>query len=171
MTLPVDVAAALTRLLQYNSGPVGPSNPYGFADYGNVANFPAALTDFSTAATWFGEGFQASNNVWTGRQQFGQVSSTITATAGATFDCALGNTFSKTIAASVTLSVSNVPAGVAYDMRLLITYTSGFITWWSGIQWIDGVEFEPVMGKTYEVILSTLNGGTTWRAVAGEYGA
>ncbi|MBB4146017.1 hypothetical protein [Rhizobium rhizoryzae] len=54
MAIPGDVQAALDRLVQYNSNPVGDANPYGLANYGNVINFPLALTDIEAVAVWFG---------------------------------------------------------------------------------------------------------------------
>lgn len=54
MAIPTDVQTALDRLVQYNSNPVGPGNPYGFANYGNLTNFPAALQDAALVATWIG---------------------------------------------------------------------------------------------------------------------
>lgn len=55
MAIPGDVQAALDRLVQYNSNPVSNANPYGLANYGNIVNFPLALSDVETVAGWFGE--------------------------------------------------------------------------------------------------------------------
>lgn len=54
MTIPTDVQAALDRLELYNSNPVSVSNPYGLSNYGNIVNFPLALSDIVTVAGWFG---------------------------------------------------------------------------------------------------------------------
>ncbi len=106
---------------------------------------------------------------WSGKQQFGQVTGTVTAMPALDLNCALGNDFTKTIAGASTFTVSNVPSGKAFDLRLILTYTSGTITWFSGIEWLN--DATPVLtgGKVYEIIFTTINGGTTWRAVAGEY--
>lgn len=54
MSIPTDVQAALDRLELYNSNPVSVSNPYGLSNYGNIVNFPLALSDIVTVAGWFG---------------------------------------------------------------------------------------------------------------------
>jgi hypothetical protein len=54
-------------------------------------------------------------------------------------------------------------------MRVLITYTSGTITWFSGVEWVGDEAPTLTGGKVYEFIFTTVDGGTTWRAVAGEY--
>ncbi len=106
---------------------------------------------------------------WTGAQQFGQVTGTVTAMPALDLNCALGNDFTKTIAGASTFTVSNVPSGKAFDLRLILTYTSGTITWFSGIEWLNDATPALAGGKVYEIIFTTINGGTTWRAVAGEY--
>lgn len=55
MTVPTNVAAALARLTLYNSGAIGPGNPYGLGNYGNLTNFPAALADMSLVGDWIGQ--------------------------------------------------------------------------------------------------------------------
>jgi hypothetical protein len=108
---------------------------------------------------------------WTAAQQFGQVTGTVTAVGALNLDCSAGNDFTKTIAGNSTFTVSNVPSSKAFDLRLLLTYTSGTITWFSGIEWVGDTAPTLTGGKVYEIIFTTLNGGTTWRAVAGEYAA
>src|SRR5215217_268921 len=108
---------------------------------------------------------------WSAAQQFGQVAGTVTAVAALALDCALGNEFTKTIAGNSTFTVSNVPSSKAYHLRLVLTYTSGTITWFSGVNWVGGAAPTFTGGKVYEIIFTTQNGGTTWRAAAGEYAA
>lgn len=108
---------------------------------------------------------------WTASQQFARVTRGITAVAALNLDCSTGNEFTKTIAGNSTFTVSNVPATISYDLRLLLTYTSGTITWFSGVQWVGGTAPTFTGGKVYEIIFTTFNSGTTWRAVAGEYAA
>ena len=73
---------------------------------------------------------------WTAAQQFGQVTGTVTAVPSLNLDCAAGNDFTKTMAGNSTFTVSNVPSSKAFDLRLLLTYTSGTITWFSGVNWV-----------------------------------
>jgi hypothetical protein len=108
---------------------------------------------------------------WTAAQQFGQVTGTVTAVGALNLDCSAGNDFTKTIAGNSTFTVSNVPSSKTFDLRLLLTYTSGTITWFSGVNWAGGSAPTLTGGKVYELIFTTFNGGTTWRAAAGEYAA
>jgi hypothetical protein len=45
------VAVQLARLGLYNSGPVGPTNPYGLAADGHQSNFPQACSDLAAVAS------------------------------------------------------------------------------------------------------------------------
>ncbi|MBS7737788.1 MULTISPECIES: hypothetical protein [unclassified Chelatococcus] len=106
---------------------------------------------------------------WTGSQLFGQIAGTVTAIAASAIDCSLGNVFTKTVNGNITFTTSSVPASRAYGFTLVLTYTSGTITWFSGVQWRDGEAPSFTGGKTYFVIFETLNGGTTWRGAALEF--
>lgn len=108
---------------------------------------------------------------WTAAQQFARTTSTITAVGALDLDCSAGNEFTKTIAANSTFTVSNVPTGQVFHLRLLLTYTSGTITLFSGIQWPKGVDPAFTSGKVYDIVLTTQDGGTTWRGVAAEFNA
>ena len=108
---------------------------------------------------------------WTAAQQFGQITGTVTAVGALNLDCSSGNDFTKTIAGNSTFTVSNVPSSKAFDLRLILTYTSGTITWFSGVNWAGGSAPTLTGGKVYEIIFTTINGGTTWRAAGGEYAA
>lgn len=106
---------------------------------------------------------------WSQPQRFSRTVGEITAIAALAIDCANRNEFTKTIAANSTFTVSNVPTGVAYAFRLVMTYTSGTITWFSGVKWVGGTAPTFTGGKVYEIIFSTNDGGTNWYAAAGEY--
>jgi hypothetical protein len=106
---------------------------------------------------------------WTQPQRFSRIVQPATAVAALALDCSNANEFTKTIAANSTFTVSNVPTGVAYHLRLILTYTSGTITWWSGVKWVGGTAPTFTGGKVYELIFSTNNGGTTWYVASGEY--
>lgn len=108
---------------------------------------------------------------WTAAQQFARVAGAIATTSGTGFNNANGNVHTRTVAGNTTFTVSNVPSGVEFTMYLLLTYTSGTITWFSGVNWAGGSAPTLTGGKVYELIFTTFNGGTTWRAAAGEYAA
>ncbi|CAH1657224.1 conserved hypothetical protein [Hyphomicrobiales bacterium] len=107
---------------------------------------------------------------WTAAQQFGQIRTGVTAMgSGSQFNCANETAFSRTVGGNVTFSTTNVPSSSSYGFTFLMTYTSGTITWFSGIQWPDGVAPSFSGGKTYLVMFHTVNGGTTWRGAAIQY--
>lgn len=88
----------------------------------------------------------------------------VTAVAALDIDCSLGNTFTKTINANSTFTVSNVPASRSYAFTLELTHTSGTITWFSGVAWPGGVAPTLTTGKVHLFMFFTDDGGTTWRA-------
>jgi hypothetical protein len=102
-------------------------------------------------------------------QRFSRIAQDVTAVAALALDCSNRNEFTKTIAANSTFTVTNVPTGVAYHLRLILTYTSGTITWWSGVKWVGGTAPTFTGGKVYELIFSTNDGGTNWYVASGEY--
>ncbi|MBS7698610.1 hypothetical protein [Chelatococcus sp. YT9] len=106
---------------------------------------------------------------WSAAQQFGQIAGTTTAVAASAIDCSLGNVFTKTTSSNTTFTVSNVPSSKAYGFTLVLTYTSGTITWFTGVQWRDGTAPTFTGGKVYFVIFETTNGGSTWRGAALEF--
>lgn len=59
MTIPADVQAALDRLAVYNSNPYSEANPRGLGNYGNIVNFPAALSDLAKAVNYIAGQIQA----------------------------------------------------------------------------------------------------------------
>lgn len=82
-------------------------------------------------------------------------------------DCAaLSNYFTKTVTGNITFTRSNVPTGVVYTMVVEVTHTSGTITWFSGITWVDGITPVLLTGRTHLFVFTTRNGGTNWRGVA-----
>jgi len=87
-------------------------------------------------------------------------------------DCVSGavNDFTKTIAGASTFTVSNVPAsGVAFTFILMLTHTSGTITWFSGISWMTSTGLAPdTVAGNWEMSFTTRDGGTTWNGAAVE---
>jgi len=94
----------------------------------------------------------------------GAQSANIVAVAVLDIDCSLGNTFTKTINANSTFTVSNVPASRSYAFTLEVTHTSGIITWFSGVTWPGGTAPTLTTGKVHLFMFFTDDGGTTWRA-------
>jgi len=86
--------------------------------------------------------------------------------SGTAIDCALGNYYIKTVNGSVTFTVSNVPSSRAYAFTIEITFTSGAITWFSGVQWPGGTAPTLATSKTHLITFVTDDGGTIWRGVA-----
>jgi uncharacterized protein YijF (DUF1287 family) len=108
---------------------------------------------------------------WTAAQLFGQIGGVTTAVPSLAIDCSAGNHFSKTIAGSSTFTTSNVPSSRSYGFSLRLTYTSGTITWFSGVNWVDASAPVLTGGKVYLVLFHTDNGGSTWRAACMEFAA
>lgn len=94
----------------------------------------------------------------------GSYRANVTAIAALDLDCSLGNLFTKTINGASTFTVSNVPASRSYTFTLVLTHTSGAITWFSGVIWPGGTAPTLTTGKVHLFIFQTDNGGTTWRA-------
>lgn len=106
---------------------------------------------------------------WTAAQTFNQTTGALIAIAALDINCALGNNFSKTIAANTAFTISNIPPSGVYDLRLIIIYTSGTVTWFPNVHWVNDTAPTFTAGKRYEIIFSTRNGGVNWGAASGEY--
>ncbi len=105
------------------------------------------------------------------------VAGVVTANAGITekksalgalnINLALSTYFSKTISATSTLTVSNVPAsGNVGSFILDLTNGGAFaITWWSGMKWAGGTA--PTLTASGRDVLAffTHDGGTTWNGL------
>lgn len=94
----------------------------------------------------------------------GSVRQVASALAALAIDCALGNSFTKTISADSTLTFSNVPAtGTYYSCVLILTHTSGTLTHPTGTIFSGGTAPTLTTGKVHLIYYQTNNGGTTWR--------
>lgn len=86
------------------------------------------------------------------------------AVAASNIDLALGNYFTRTISATTTLTVSNVPAaGTAASFILDLTNGgSATVNWWSGMKWAGGTA--PALTSSGRDVLGffTHDAGTTW---------
>ena len=94
----------------------------------------------------------------------GTFAQTVVAVGALDINCSLGNYFTKTISASSTFTVSNVPASRSYSFTLELTHTSGTITWFTGVVWPGGTAPTLTTGKVHLFMFITDDGGTTWRA-------
>lgn len=87
------------------------------------------------------------------------------ALASGAIDVASGNYFTRTLSATTTFSVSNVPAsGTVASFILDLTNGGSYtINWWSGIDWVNGVapELTPSIGRDI-LGFFTHDGGTNW---------
>lgn len=86
---------------------------------------------------------------------------------GSNIDLALGNYFYKTIGATTTFTVSNMPtSGLVGSFSLELLNAGQYtINWWSGIKWSGGVAPSLSLAGTDIVSFYTSNGGVTWRGV------
>jgi hypothetical protein len=79
-----------------------------------------------------------------------------------TIDLSLSNIFKRNaVAGDITFSVSNVTTNY-HIFSLYFTYTSGAITWFSGITWDGGTAPTLTTTKVYEFTFKTYDGGTNW---------
>jgi hypothetical protein len=87
------------------------------------------------------------------------------ALAGSAIDVATGNYFTKTLSATTTFTVSNVPSSgnVASFILDLTNGGSYTINWWSGIDWVNGVAPELTTSIGRDILgFFTHDGGTNW---------
>lgn len=94
---------------------------------------------------------------------FGPVNQSIVAVPALNIDCSLGNYFTKTISASSTFSVSNVPSGRVYSFMLEVTHTSGTISWFANVVWPNNQAPSLTTGRTHLFMFITDDGGAKWR--------
>lgn len=90
----------------------------------------------------------------------------ITVTGGA-IDLSLGNYFVATVAGNTTFSLSNIPTAISL-FTLEIVYTNGIVTFFSGVQWVDGEIPFVLSAGNYTYTFTSSDGGTTWKAIASQ---
>jgi hypothetical protein len=79
-----------------------------------------------------------------------------------TIDLSVSNIFKRNaVAGDITFSVSNITTNY-HIFSLYFTYTSGAITWFSGITWDGGTAPTLTTTKVYEFTFKTYDGGTNW---------
>lgn len=82
-------------------------------------------------------------------------------------DLSLGRWFEKTVAGSVTFTVTNVPASgqVAAFLFQVTNGGAGTIDWWSGVTWPGGSEPSLTISGVDLLGFITKDGGTTYRGL------
>jgi hypothetical protein len=92
------------------------------------------------------------------------VVSNIVAMAASAMDLSAGEFFTKTINGAFSPTFSNIPASRRVSWELLLTHTSGAITWPASVIWNEGTTPTLTTGKVHKFFFSTSDGGTTVRA-------
>lgn len=83
-------------------------------------------------------------------------------------DCSLSNYYTTSVAGNTTFTVSNIPTSngltysPVYSFTLEIAYTSGTITWFSGVKWANATAPALTASYTSLIVFVTRDGGTTW---------
>lgn len=92
--------------------------------------------------------------------------------SGTEINVSTGSTFTKTISANTTFTITGVPSGRAATFSLVLTNGGRkTVTWPSSVKWAGGSV--PALTKSGTDVLTFLsnNGGTTWYGVASSIGA
>lgn len=127
---PITIGVSNIVFVAVNVGTYSAGN--GLSQSGNQFLIDTAITaDLSTAQDF------------TGRKGFAQTKQTVTAMGALALDGALGNIFTKTIAAPSTFTQSNFVAGQCFMLELTGAFTP---TWWSGITWVTTGAAAPTQG-------------------------
>lgn len=88
----------------------------------------------------------------------------------ATINLANSNVFAHTLSGATTYTITGATTGVAQSFSLIIKQgtTSYAITFPSSVKWADGeIPDLTTTSKTYELVFTTTDGGTTWRGRSG----
>lgn len=133
-----------------------PSGAVSVNVYGNIAGSLGLLANVAGGATSYTD---------TGSVTPGAAVPTI---QSQTIDFSLGSVQQIALNASSAIAFSNVPASGVASMTLYITQGTGgsfLITWPSGTLWPGGTAptLSTVAGAEDDIVLATVNGGTTWR--------
>ena len=121
---------------------------------------PRNLGEIGTFATTTG-GIQ--NNVFTTCRSIGLQETQVVVSA-ANIDLSTANYFTRTAAANITFTVSNIPSsGTAASFILDLTNGGAYtITWWGGVKWAGGTAPTLTAAGRDALGFYTYDGGTTW---------
>jgi hypothetical protein len=108
------------------------------------------------------------NNVLYSPLLTGQVVNNVTAVAASDIDCSTATYFTKTVAGNTTFTFSNPPVATlgAFGFTLLLTYTSGTITWPASVYWPNNSAPSFTGGQKSLLMFVTDDAGTSWHAAA-----
>lgn len=81
-------------------------------------------------------------------------------------DCLFGNYFTKEVSSNSTFTVSNVPSGKSYSFTLVVTHTSGTITWFGGVKWPQNTAPVLTTSREHVFLFVTDDAGTNWYGAA-----
>ncbi len=82
--------------------------------------------------------------------------------SGTAIDLSLNNLFIRdAVAGDITFTINNCTT-LYHQFKIRFTYTSGTITWFSGIDWDGGSQPTINTTKKYTFLFETYDGGTTW---------
>lgn len=96
----------------------------------------------------------------------GSMNASVTAMAALDVDCQTANVFTKTISANSVFTFSNPPASGSYSFTLILTHTSGSVTWPASVYWPNAATPSLTTGKTHVFTFVTVDGGTKWRGAS-----
>lgn len=93
--------------------------------------------------------------------QFFQRTPTPTAIVSDTIDASAPvDEYTWSVNGGVTFNINNLPAGKVWSATILLTYTSGTITWTGVNEWVDGATPTLTGGKKYLILLHADAAGT-----------
>ena len=96
----------------------------------------------------------------------GSFRSNVVALAGTAIDCATGNYFTRTVSASASWTISNIPASRAYSFILELTNGgTGTQTWFTNTRWAGGTAPTLTLAGVDLLGFITDDGGSNWRGV------
>lgn len=98
---------------------------------------------------------------------FGSQRSNAESISASDIDCSKGNYFYKTVSGNTTFTVSNIPSSnvsgsLVYSFTLEIAYTSGNITWFPNISWVNSSTPTLATTKTSLLMFVTRDSGANW---------
>jgi hypothetical protein len=127
---------------------------------GSDTNIDAALLAKGTG----GIGLNVSDPLSNVIDADGAVVGNVVAMAADAMDLSLGDFFTKTINGAWSPTFSNIPSSRRVHWELVLTHTSGAITWPASVKWPDNTAPTLTTGKTHKFFFQTHDGGTTVRA-------
>ena len=122
----------------------------------------ATKTDVNGCVKTTGNQTVAGVKTFSSYSQAPNIFETTQALSGSSIDCSSASTFTKTISANTTFTITGVPSSKASTICLLLTNGGSYtVTWPSNVKWPSATV--PTLSTGIDLItLFTPNGGTTW---------